>query len=183
VSRALAPGLTPCWPSALLPALGSGVISNPVRFRQRYDEIAAALTLTGRAADILLDVALALHRLPATMTALATGRIDRYRATVIADEITGLSDDHAAAVEQQVLAHAPGQTTGQLRAAARRAVLTADPAAVRERKERAQCDARVERWDEHAGTAALAGRDLPPPRCWPPITIFLPWPTRSGVPG
>src|SRR5262249_55579139 len=71
-------------------------------------------------------------------------------------------EEHAAAVEQQVLDHAPGQTTGQLRAAARRAVLAADPAAARERKERAARDARVERWDEHAGTAALAGRDLPP---------------------
>src|SRR5215470_3357354 len=126
------------------------------------DEIAAALTLTARAADVLLDLATALHRLPATMAALAAGRIDRYRATVIADELAGLGGEHAAAVEQEVLAHAPGQTTGQLRAAARRAVLAADPAAARERKERAARDARVERWDEHAGTAALAGRDLPP---------------------
>jgi len=126
------------------------------------DEIAAALTLTARAADVLLDLATALRRLPATMAALAAGRIDRYRATVIADELAGLGDEHAAAVEQQVLDDAPGQTTGQLRAAARRAVLAADPAAARERKERAARDARVERWDEHAGTAALAGRDLPP---------------------
>ena len=126
------------------------------------DGIAAALTLTGRAADVLLDLAIALRRLPATMNALAAGQIDRYKAAVIADEVTGLGDGHAAAVERQVLAHAPGQTTGQLRAAARRAVLTADPAAARERKERAQRDARVERWDEQAGTAALAGRDLPP---------------------
>jgi hypothetical protein len=122
------------------------------------DEIAAALTLTARAADVLLDLATALRRLPATMAALAAGRIDRYRATVIADELGGLGDEHAAVVEQQVLDHAPDQTTGQLRAAARRAVL----AAARERKERAARDARVERWDEHAGTAALAGRDLPP---------------------
>ncbi len=126
------------------------------------DEIAVALTLTGRAADVLLDLALALHRLPATMGALAAGRIDRYKAAVIADEVAGLSDEHAAAVERQIVDHAPDQTTGQLRAATRRAVLTADPAAARERKERAQRDARVERWDEHAGTAALAGRDLPP---------------------
>jgi hypothetical protein len=126
------------------------------------DEIAAALTLTARAADVLLDLATALRRLPATMAALAAGRIDRYRATVIADELTGLGDEHATAVEQQVLDDAPGQTTGQLRVAARRAVLAADPAAARERKERACRDARVERWDEHAGTAALAGRDLPP---------------------
>ena len=126
------------------------------------DEIAAALTLTARAADVLLDLATALRRLPATMAALTDGRIDRYRAAVIADEVAGLGDEHAAAVELQVLDDAPGQTTGQLRAAARRAVLAADPAAARERKERACRDARVERWDEHAGTAALAGRDLPP---------------------
>jgi Domain of unknown function (DUF222) len=126
------------------------------------DEIAAALTLTGRAAGALLDLAIALRRLPATMTALAAGRIDRYKATVIADEATGLSDDHASAVEQRILGDAPGQTTGQLRAATRRVVLAADPAAARERKERASSDARVERWDEHAGTGALAGRDLPP---------------------
>jgi hypothetical protein len=126
------------------------------------DEIAAALTLTARAADVLLDLATALRRLPATMAALAAGRIDRYRAAVIAEELAGLGDEHAAAVEQRVLDQAPGQTTGQLRAAARRAVLAADPAAARERKERAARDARVERWDEHAGTAALAGRDLPP---------------------
>ena len=126
------------------------------------DEIAAALTLTGRAADALLDLASALCRLPGTAAALAAGRIDRYRAAVIADEVTGLSSEHAAAVEQQVLDHAPAQTTGQLRAATRRSVLAADPAAARERKEQAQRDARVERWDEHAGTAALAGRDLPP---------------------
>jgi hypothetical protein len=126
------------------------------------DEIAAALTLTARAADVLLDLATTLHRLPATMAALTAGQIDRYRAAIIADEVAGLGDEHAARVEQQVLAEAPGQTTGQLRVAARRAVLAADPAAARERKERAARDARVERWDEHAGTAALAGRDLPP---------------------
>ncbi|HKA96727.1 MAG TPA: DUF222 domain-containing protein [Streptosporangiaceae bacterium] len=126
------------------------------------DEIAAALTLTGRAADALVDLGVALRRLPATMTALAAGEIDRCKAAVIADEAAGLSADHAGAVERQVLRHAPGQTTGQLRAATRRAVLTADPGAARERKERARCDARVERWHEHAGTAALAGRDLPP---------------------
>jgi hypothetical protein len=46
--------------------------------------------------------------------------------------LAGLGDGHAAAVEQQVLDQAPGQTTGQLRATARRAVLAFDPAAARE---------------------------------------------------
>jgi Domain of unknown function (DUF222) len=126
------------------------------------DEIAAALTLTGRAADRVLDLAIALRRLPLTSESLAAGDIDLPRAIVIADEVTRLDDEHVAAVEHAITGSAPGQTSGQLRAATRRAVMAADPSAARRRKERAQQDARVERWDEHAGTAALARRDLPP---------------------
>jgi hypothetical protein len=126
------------------------------------DEIAAALTLTGRAADGVLDLAIVLQRLPATSAALAAGDIDLPRARVIADEVTGLTDEHAAAVDRVIASTTPGQTTGQLRMAARRAVIAADPAAAGKRKEQALREARVERWDESAGTAALAGRDLPP---------------------
>jgi len=126
------------------------------------DEIATALTLTGRAADGVLDLAIALRRLPAASAALAAGDIDLPRAKVIADEVTGLTDGHAAAVDQAIARTAPGQTTGQLRAAARRAVIAADPSSARRRKEQALREARVERWDESVGTAALAGRDLPP---------------------
>jgi hypothetical protein len=125
-------------------------------------EIAAALTLTGRDADRLLDLALTLRRLPLTARALADGVLDLPRVMVIADEVAGLEDEHLASVEARVLARAAGQTTTQLRAATRRAVIAADPAAARKRQERAQRDARVERWTEHAGTGALAGRDLPP---------------------
>ncbi len=125
-------------------------------------EIAAALTLTGRAAGRVLDLAVALRRLPATSRALAAGDIDVPRATVIANEVTGLTGQHAAAVERAVIGAAPGMTTGQLGAATHRAVIAADPTAARRRKERALRDARVERWDEYSGTAALAGRDLPP---------------------
>src|SRR5215469_4737086 len=126
------------------------------------DEIAAALTLTGRAADGVLDLAIALQRLPAARAALAAGAIDLPRAKVISDDVTALTDEHAAAVDQVIASAAPGQTTGQLRAATRRAVIAADPAAARKRKEQALREARVERWDESAGTAGLAGRDLPP---------------------
>ncbi len=126
-------------------------------------EIAAALTLTGRAAGGLLDLAVALQRLPLTAGALAAGTIDLPRAMVIVEEVAGLGDEHVARVEAHVLARAGGQTTTKLRAATRRAVTAVDPNAARKRKERAQRDARVERWAEQAGTAALAGRDLPPP--------------------
>src|SRR5581483_8112991 len=83
-------------------------------------------------------------------------------ARVIAAELAGLTDEHAAAVERAIIGAAPGQTTGRLCQAARRAVIAADPAAARKRKEEALREARVERFTEHAGTAALAGRDLPP---------------------
>jgi len=126
------------------------------------DELAAALTLTTRSADALLDTACSLVRLPLTRAALATGQIDRAKALVITDGVSGLGDAHAAAVETAVIGRAPGQTSGQLRAATQRAVLTVDPTATERRREEARKDARVEVWDERSGTAALAGRDLPP---------------------
>jgi len=125
-------------------------------------EVAAALTLTARAADSLVGLADSLTGLPATMAALRGGEIDRQKAAVIADETACLAPAHREAVEQRVLPGAAGQTTGQLRAATRTAVITADPGAARKRQEKAQRDARVERWTEDAGTAALAGRDLSP---------------------
>src|SRR5262249_41868067 len=133
------------------------------------DEIATALTLTGRAADGVLDLAIALRRLPAASAALAAGDIDLPRARVIADEVTGLTDGHAAAVDQAIARTAPGQTTGQLRAAARRTVIAADPSSARRRKEQALREARVERWDDTAATAAPAPR---PARAPPPASVL-----------
>ena len=126
------------------------------------DEVAVALTLTRRSAARLLDLALGLDRLPLTRAALAAGAIDERRAEVIAEEVAGLDDEHAAAVEKLIIGRAPELTSGQLRALVRRAVLSADPKAARRRKEKALKDARVEVFPETSGTAALAGRDLPP---------------------
>ena len=81
---------------------------------------------------------------------------------MIAEEVAGLGDEHAAAVEKLIIGRAPDLTSGQLRALVRRAVLSADPEAARRRKEKALKDARVEMFPETSGTAALAGRDLPP---------------------
>jgi hypothetical protein len=125
-------------------------------------ELAILLTLTGLAADALLGQATALTRLPATLAALRTGRIDRSRALVIGYETELLEDATAAAVEQQIIARAPRQTTSQLRARIRDAVLTADPGAVRRRKAKAAQAARVELQPELSGNAALGGRELPP---------------------
>src|SRR6202042_1278168 len=126
------------------------------------DEGAVALTVTRRSAGRLLDLALSLDRLPLTRAALSAGLIDERRAEVITEELAGLDDEHAAAVEALIIGKAPGLTSGQLRALVRRAVLSADPDAARRRKEKALQDARVETFPETSGTAALSGRDLPP---------------------
>ncbi len=126
------------------------------------EEIAAALTLTGRSADTLLELSRRLERLPATRALLAAGVIDRTRAAVIADQLALLPDADAAAVEDRIAPRAGGLTTGQLRAACQRAVLAHDPQAAIRRREKAEQDARVECWAEGAGTSAIAGRDLAP---------------------
>ena len=125
-------------------------------------ELSLALTLTGRSADAYLDFAVELAtKLPETMAALEAGQIDIIRARIIAEATHVLSAGHTAAVEERIFPRAGQQTSGQLRAALARAVLAADPGAARARREEAQRDARVLRWREDAGTAALCGRDLP----------------------
>ena len=126
------------------------------------DELAPALTMTVRAAEMHLSLAADLvTKLPVTAAALEAGRIDMARARIIADATRVLSREQAAAVEQRIFPRAGQQTSGQLRAALARAILAADPGAARTRREQAQREARVLRWREDAGTAALSGRDLP----------------------
>jgi hypothetical protein len=127
------------------------------------DEVAAAMTLTSQAAsthtELGLDLAL---RLPATFRAHQRGLIDRAKARLIAESTRILSGEDARTVETRILTKAGEQTTGQLRAALTRAVIAADPGAAAKRREEAQKDPRVRRWQEDAGTAALAGYGLPP---------------------
>ena len=61
-----------------------------------------------------------------------------------------------------MLGRAGRLTPGGLRAAIARAVMQVAPDAARKRREEAAKDARVERWAEDSGNAALTGRELPP---------------------
>src|SRR5580700_11108204 len=124
------------------------------------DELAAALTLTGRSAQAQLELSRQLERLPHTAGLLAAGIIDRPRAAVIASHLCLLPDADAAQVDAAVAARAGGMTTGQLGAACHRAVVSHDPLAYARRKKDAGRNARVECWTEDTGTAAIAGRDL-----------------------
>src|SRR6266496_2637033 len=101
-------------------------------------------------------------RLPAVTAALAAGRIDLPKAMVYHHELAAVADVAAAAIAAVTITDAAGLTTGQLREVLHRAVLAHDPQAAAKRRRKAQKDARVESWAEHRGTAALAGRDLPP---------------------
>ena len=89
--------------------------------------------------------------------------IDAYKAQVIAEATRVLDDAATAEAEASVFASGvAGKTPGQIRALIARAVLKADPAGAKKRREQAQRDARVELWREDAGTAAICGFGLPP---------------------
>jgi Domain of unknown function (DUF222) len=125
-------------------------------------EVGLALTMSQFGAALWADLAVTLRwRLPGTQTALAEGRVDLPRARLIA-ELTGvLNDADARAVEEKILGRAEHQTTGQLRAALRRAVISIDPAAAQRRRIEAERRARVGLFADEEGTATLSGRNLP----------------------
>jgi Domain of unknown function (DUF222) len=126
------------------------------------DQIANALGESRFRADELTGTAghLGTH-LPGTKAALRDGVVSLGKARIIATA-TGLLDPaEAAAAEAGVLDRAGRLTPGSLRAATARAVLEAAPEKARKRREAAARFARVERWAEDSGNAALAGRELP----------------------
>ena len=128
------------------------------------DELAAALAISRWAAEKMTGLAHDLAtRLPLTRQALHEGIIDAYKAQVIAEATRCLDAAAAAAAETAIVPdRVTGKTPGQIRAEIARAVLKADPAAAKQRREQAQKDARVELWREDAGTAAIVSFGLPP---------------------
>ena len=127
------------------------------------DEIANALGESRSRADELTGTAGHLDsHLPGTRAALRDGTLSLGKARIIV-RATGLLDEaEARAAEAEVLDRAGRLTPGGLRAAIARAVMEAAPEKARQRRETAARFARVERWLEDSGNAALAGRELPP---------------------
>src|SRR6202035_5933890 len=64
--------------------------------------------------------------------------------------------------EAKILGRAGRLTPGGLRSALARAVMEVAPETARQRRQAAAKAARVERWAEDSGNAALMGRELPP---------------------
>ncbi len=127
------------------------------------NEVRWALAETRNAAEAMLDLAYALEvRLPGTREAFRTGVLRRSKAEIIARATDLLDPAEARAAEALVLDRAGRLSPGGLRAAIARAVMEIAPDKARKRLEDAARDARVERWPEDSGNAALAGLELPP---------------------
>jgi hypothetical protein len=127
------------------------------------DQLALTLGESRAATDWLLTVAWHLAvRLGGTLEALRDGIITRGKAELIVRLTHYLDDDEARAVEAAILDRAGRLTPGGLRSALARAVLEAAPKKAKERRRTAARFARVERWAEDSGNAALMGRELPP---------------------
>jgi Domain of unknown function (DUF222) len=124
------------------------------------DQVAYALGESRFRADELMGTAG--HpdsHLPGTRAALRDGVVSLGKARLIATA-TGLLDPaEAAAAEAEVLDRAARLTPGGLRAAIARAVIEVAPEKAKQRREALARFARVERWAEDSGNAALAGRE------------------------
>jgi len=101
-------------------------------------------------------------KLPGTMALFRAGRLPESRVKIIVFATAPLDPAEARAAEELVLGRAGRLTPGGLRAAIARAVMDVAPEKARKRREAAQKDARVQRWAEDSGNAALMGRELPP---------------------
>jgi hypothetical protein len=127
------------------------------------EELAPALAQSAWAAADILGLASDLAvKLPGTAAAFRSGVLHENKARIIAAATQLLDPGEARAAEALVLDRAGTLTPGGLRAAIARAVMQVAPDKARKRREEAAKDARVERWTEDSGNAALVGRELPP---------------------
>jgi hypothetical protein len=127
------------------------------------DDLAPELVVTGTAAEVTMSQSLQTERrLRGISGAQWDGLLTDYPVKIIAEATMCLTDEGAAEADAILSAAAPGLTPGQLRALAARVVMMIDPEAAAERHKQAAKNARVEKYREDAGTAALCGRDLPP---------------------
>jgi Domain of unknown function (DUF222) len=145
------------------PKIGVAADGRPVRVCQdAIGQVSLALALSDFSAGSWADLGVTLRwRLAATGRALAAGRIDLYRAKLIAEATSVLGEQTARRVEAEVLPGAGDLVAGELRARLRRAVIAADPEGAEARRRRAERRAKVSLFGDDDGTAVLAGSKLP----------------------
>jgi len=144
------------------------VLEGPAQMPGTYDEfteaeLADALAETRQAAAGMLGLAQDLQvKLPGTNAAFRSGVLRLSKVEIIARGTANLTPAEARAVEALVLGRAGRLTPGGLRSAIAAAVIEVAPDKAVKRREEAARNARVQRWLEDSGNAALMGRELPP---------------------
>jgi hypothetical protein len=145
------------------PKIGLRSDGRPARIsRDALGQIEMALRLSHYGAQALADLAVTLTwRLPATLAALGSGRIDLYRAQLIVGATSVLSQELARHVEKQILPGAGQDTAAQLRQRLAYAVIAADPEAAEERRQDAERRAEMRLYADDDQTATLLLTKLP----------------------
>jgi hypothetical protein len=118
-------------------------------------EVAAELTLSRAGAEGRVTLARSLRRLPDTAAMLSRGELDLTKTRAVVNAVSVLDDDAAHAVEATVLGRASDQTSPQLGAALRRAVIKADPNAAESRRQVVLRDREVRYYPGDDGAATL----------------------------
>jgi hypothetical protein len=127
------------------------------------DELRVLLAESKAAVERMMDRAYALaQRLPGTMAQYRSGKLRQSKITIIVDVTAPLDEQESRAAEEKVLGRAHRLTPNGLRHAVAQAVMDVAPDKAKKLREDAAKDARVERWAEDSGNAALMGRELPP---------------------
>jgi hypothetical protein len=118
-------------------------------------EVAAELTLSRAGAEARVTLARSLLRLPDTAAMLSRGELDLTKTRAIVSAVSVLDDDAAHSVEATVLGRASDQTSPQLGAALRRAVIKADPNVAQARHQAVVRDREVRYYPGDDGAATL----------------------------
>jgi hypothetical protein len=126
------------------PTVNGGEIASMTPQRVTGMEVAARLQLTPGAGEALVSRSTCLVRiLPATLAALAEGRIDTRRAEVVADELGRHEVTVARQVEAEVLDRADQLTAPRLRQTLKRALHRVAPVTMEQRRDDAVADRQV----------------------------------------
>ena len=124
-------------------------------------ELAFALTITDYGAGVLLSAATAaVDKIPALHEALAAGRIDLARVSMLTSELSEVEQDTARAIVEQLQPEFDRCTGNQLRERVRELILAVDPGAVKERTKKTAEHRFVEHTEYPNGTSALCGMYL-----------------------
>lgn len=121
---------------------------------QRRVSLAVRLVADGDRHDRALDAA---SGLSALHEAMAAGRLDAYRAGVVAEELAEAPPEVAEAVVGTLRAYLGVDTAVQLRRRCRRAIVRISPDLLRQRARRAREECGLRRWAEEPGVDRWEG--------------------------